>query len=366
MDAIALAGYLGDLNVRAFLAAICLGEGTKGPDGYRTMFTGKLFDDFSDHPRQVNYANGLHSTAAGKYQLLSKTWDGLVKKYGFTDFEPRTQDIACIALIHGRGALDDVVSGRIEQAVAKCNKEWASLPGSPYGQPVVTMAQFLSEYQTNGGTFAPVVDRELDTNQFVERETTIDAPLFQLGPEPNTQGELQEKPMAPFIAAALPALIELVPKLGTLFSSGSATANRNVKAAEIVVEAATRAIGASNAQDMAERIKNDPQAAVEAKKAIEAAWFQIQEVGGGIEAASKRNEEYLDPNKRPFWQAPVFSVSILLMLFPAALFFDVLWLNADKYNENLRTQIVTAVLGLLSVVSAFWLGSSLGSQRKTQ
>ena len=33
MDAIALAGYLGDLNVRAFLAAIRLGEGTKGPDG---------------------------------------------------------------------------------------------------------------------------------------------------------------------------------------------------------------------------------------------------------------------------------------------------------------------------------------------
>ena len=172
--------------------------------------------------------------------------------------------------------------------------------------------------------------------------------------------------MAPFIAAALPALIELVPKLGGLFSSGSATANRNVKAAEIVVEAATRAIGATNAQDMAERIKSDPEAAMQAKKAIEAAWFQIQEVGGGIEAASKRNEEYLDPNKRPFWQAPVFSVSILLMLFPFGLFVDLMWLHPDSYNENLRTQIVTAVLGLLSIVSAFWLGSSLGSQRKTQ
>ena len=358
MDAIALAGYLDDLNVRAFLAALRLGEGTKGPDGYRTMFTGRLFDSFHDHPRQVNHANGIDSTAAGAYQFLSKTWDGLVKQYGFDDFSPANQDLACIALIHGRGALDDVVNGRIEQAVAKCNKEWASLPGSPYGQPVVTMEKFLAEYKTNGG--------ELDDGHIAALKEPITStlpPLFHLGPEPFTT---EEKPMAPFIAAALPALIELVPKLGGLFSSGSATANRNVKAAEIVVEAATRAIGATNAQDMAERIKSDPEAAMQAKKAIEAAWFQIQEVGGGIEAASKRNEEYLDPNKRPFWQAPVFSVSILLMLFPFGLFVDLMWLHPDSYNENLRTQIVTAVLGLLSIVSAFWLGSSLGSQRKTQ
>ena len=348
MDAIALAGYLDDLNVRAFLAAICLGEGTKGPDGYRTLYGGGKFDSFADHPRQYITAGGYTSTAAGKYQILLKTWLGLVKQYGFDDFSPTNQDLACIALIHGRGALNDIRAGRIEEAVQKCNKEWASLPGSPYGQPVVTMAKFLAEYQHNGGLL---------------EQQPIAEPLVQLGPEPFTT---EEKPMAPFIAAALPALIELVPKLGGLFSSGSATANRNVKAAEIVVEAATRAIGATNAQDMAERIKSDPEAAMQAKKAIEAAWFQIQEVGGGIEAASKRNEEYLDPNKRPFWQAPVFSVSILLMLFPFGLFVDLMWLHPDSYNENLRTQIVTAVLGLLSIVSAFWLGSSLGSQRKTQ
>lgn len=365
MDAIGLIEAGSDLNVRAFMAAIRLGEGTRGPDGYRTIYGGSKFDSFADHPRKKITAGEWTSTAAGAYQFLSRTWDGLVAQYGFKDFSPENQDLGCIALIHRRGALDDVKAGRIEDAVQKCNKEWASLPGSPYGQPVVTIEKFLAEYKVNGGllTIQPNVVN-LNTSPERVQETPEIEHIVHLGPEPFTT-DYQEKPMTSFIAAALPALIELVPKLGGLFSSGSATANRNVKAAEIVVEAATRAIGASNAQDMAERIKNDPEAAVAAKKAIEAAWFQIQEVGGGIEGASKRNEEYLDPNKRPFWQAPVFSVSILLMLFPAALFFDVLWLNPEKYNENLRTQIVTAVLGLLSVVSAFWLGSSLGSQRKT-
>jgi len=34
-----------------------------------------------------------------------------------------------------------VKAGRFDAAVAKCAKEWASLPGSPYGQPVKTLDQ---------------------------------------------------------------------------------------------------------------------------------------------------------------------------------------------------------------------------------
>lgn len=147
-----------DVNVRSFAKALRMGEGTDhGDDGYRTMFGGarftgpdgvvNTFDDFADHPRKAitfNLRNGKHltSTAAGAYQILERTWDGLVKTYGFEDFSPHNQDLACCALIVGRGAMDDVVAGRLKTAVAKCNREWASLPGSPYGQPTVTMADF--------------------------------------------------------------------------------------------------------------------------------------------------------------------------------------------------------------------------------
>lgn len=142
-------------NVRAFLQAIRYGEGTSGPNGYRTMFGGEQFSSYADHPRRkITKKHGnqtLTSSAAGAYQFLEKTWDGLVKKYGFSDFSPRNQDLGAVALIAGRKALDDVMAGRLVYAVGKCANEWASLPGSPYGQPVVTIQKFRELYLANGG-----------------------------------------------------------------------------------------------------------------------------------------------------------------------------------------------------------------------
>lgn len=139
-------------NVRAFLTMLRLGEGTKGPDGYRTMFGGELFENnYADHPRRPVRRGTLVSTAAGAYQFLERTWDALVKQYGFADFSPANQDLGGVALIAGRGALADVIAGRFDVAVAKCAKEWASLPGSPYGQPTVTLARALEEYEACGG-----------------------------------------------------------------------------------------------------------------------------------------------------------------------------------------------------------------------
>lgn len=142
-------------NMRAFLQAIRFGEGTYSEKGYRTMFGGEQFTSYADHPRKkITRKLGnqtLTSTAAGAYQFLERTWDGLVKQYGFNDFSPRNQDLGAVALIKGRKALDDVLAGRMESAVKKCALEWASLPGSPYGQPVVSMAKFRELYLANGG-----------------------------------------------------------------------------------------------------------------------------------------------------------------------------------------------------------------------
>lgn len=136
--------------LRAFLEVIRTGEGTLGSDGYRTHFGGEKFESFHDHPRKVVSAKGggklLRSSAAGAYQFLEKTWDGLVRLYGFEDFRPETQDEAAVALIAGRGALEDVLENRFEEAVAKCAKEWASLPGSPYGQPTLSAARAKAVY----------------------------------------------------------------------------------------------------------------------------------------------------------------------------------------------------------------------------
>lgn len=143
-------------NIAAFLKMIRLGEGTTDEDGYRRMFGGDLFESFADHPRIANRRRCgrkgyITSTAAGAYQFLSKTWDMCQAKLKLTDFSPASQDKAATYLIERRGALGDVVGGRIVEAIEKCNKEWASLPGSPYGQPTVSLKKAIGYFKEMGG-----------------------------------------------------------------------------------------------------------------------------------------------------------------------------------------------------------------------
>ena len=142
----------GNANLRAFLRMIRTAEGTAGPDGYRMLFGGRLFDSYADHPRQLVKLSGYTTTAAGAYQILAGTWDEY--RAGLPDFGPDSQDECAARLIKRRGALGDVYAGRFDTAVRKCGKEWASLPGSPYGQPVKTMAQVQAAYASAGGAFA--------------------------------------------------------------------------------------------------------------------------------------------------------------------------------------------------------------------
>ncbi len=127
-------------NVQAFLILIRTGEGTSDPGGYHRLFGGGDFNSYADHPRIIVTRGSLSSTAAGAYQILARTWDDLRNSgVDLPDFTPANQDKAAIALIKRRGALADVIAGNFKNAIARTNKEWASLPGSPYGQPTLTL-----------------------------------------------------------------------------------------------------------------------------------------------------------------------------------------------------------------------------------
>jgi lysozyme len=154
---IPVADVLNDPQVQAFLWLIRTGEGTTGPNGYRTLFGGSLFSSFADHPRQSITRSGITSTAAGAYQFLSRTWDEMAAMYGLADFTPANQDFAAVGLIKRRGALADVMAGRFRAAIDKCNKEWASLPGSPYGQPTLTYDRAASVLAGAGANFAGAI-----------------------------------------------------------------------------------------------------------------------------------------------------------------------------------------------------------------
>ena len=143
-------------NLKAFLWMLRVSEGTDGPNGYRTIVGGSLFDSMADHPR-IKIALpklGIQSSAAGAYQIIRRTWDGVRAKLDLPDFSEASQDAAAVELISQRGALADVRAGRFAVAVDKCKKEWASLPGAGYGQHENNLARLQSAYTVAGGYLA--------------------------------------------------------------------------------------------------------------------------------------------------------------------------------------------------------------------
>jgi muramidase (phage lysozyme) len=131
--------YLENPNVRGFLGMIGSAEGTD-KYGYNTLFGGGKIESLADHPRQLfdfteTTGRPNKTTAAGRYQFLSNTWDEQAKKLGLPDFGPQSQDLAAVNLLRERGILPDVLAGNWESAVKKSGPIWASLPSSPYPQP---------------------------------------------------------------------------------------------------------------------------------------------------------------------------------------------------------------------------------------
>lgn len=152
-QALSVTSELNNPKVRAFLDTIAVAEGTAGPEGYYTQFTGPQFSSFEDHPRQIQCGVGatqrLCSDAAGRYQLLSPTWDRLAKKIGVRDFRPTNQDRVAVELIRERGALEDMEAGRFETAVGKLVRVWPSLKRLGGGSLEKSMPQLRSIYQQN-------------------------------------------------------------------------------------------------------------------------------------------------------------------------------------------------------------------------
>lgn len=91
---------------KAFLDMVAWSEGTDNGrqptrnHGYDVIVGGELFTDYSDHPRKLVTLNSkLKSTAAGRYQLLSRWWDAYRKQLGLKDFSPKSQDAVALQQI---------------------------------------------------------------------------------------------------------------------------------------------------------------------------------------------------------------------------------------------------------------------------
>lgn len=151
----------GGRNLDAMLRLIRrLEVGTDGPEGYARVHTAvakvigqSYLTDLRDHPRvRAKYGRSTTS-AAGGYQFQEGTWDEAARALGLPDFTPASQDKAAAYLITRRGAMTDILGGKIRAAIAKLKNEWASLPGG--AEPQMSDGSIERLFTAYGGALAP-------------------------------------------------------------------------------------------------------------------------------------------------------------------------------------------------------------------
>lgn len=150
----ALANGAVAVKQKAMLNTIAFTEGTAGrggTDGYNVTFAYHYFSSCVRHPDLAITSGGYTSTAAGRYQFLYSTWTGL----RLPNFEPNNQDVGGMKLINQRGVTlpttRALTATEFANAMSRLNKEWASLPGSPYGQPTYSLATTRKKYCSFAG-----------------------------------------------------------------------------------------------------------------------------------------------------------------------------------------------------------------------
>lgn len=137
---------------------------------YDVLYGGGRFEGYADHPWGdlyewrggsvkrvdsprwsqvpviVSGANkGDRSTAAGRYQIMSRTWVQNRDSFGLPDFAPDSQDKFAFLLLRQAGALRDYERGDLAGAIRKAARLWTSLPTSTTGESQLSMSQAINE-----------------------------------------------------------------------------------------------------------------------------------------------------------------------------------------------------------------------------
>jgi muramidase (phage lysozyme) len=121
-------------EVFAFMQALSTGEGDYDQLNGGARFTGW------DYPAAAN-------RAAGAYQIVPRTYDGLRGQLGLTDFSPDTQDVMAAHLIGSAGGVAPLVNGNLQEAIGRLKGIWPSLPGGT--QQNAVMSDFQARYNAN-------------------------------------------------------------------------------------------------------------------------------------------------------------------------------------------------------------------------
>jgi muramidase (phage lysozyme) len=334
-------------NLTAFLAMVAQCEvGTADKTGYNILYGGGRFESYADHPRKKVTAGKYTSTAAGRYQILAGTWDDFIKAEGPHDFSPSSQDLCARWLLKRRGATADIEAGRLRAAITRCNKEWASLPGSPYGQPIRTLDYCERLFATHGGA-------QIDGNTVYREER----------PTPK-----EPRMGATLLAGLLPSILSMFSGRAQAAITKATGASPEVAAKftediarQIQVVSGVQVTDTASAMQAAGEIAKDPVKV----KALEdhATAFVLTEIGGGVDAARQEyaaiNRDYDDDTYgkiiAKFVANPVNWVTGVFLFFIQQ-FVPALARKVEDLDGAAAMGLIVLVFAVLGVVSARWMG----------
>lgn len=180
------------------------------------------------------------------------------------------------------------------------------------------------------------------------------APTAPIAPKKETE-------VAPFILAALPALLEAVPALGKMFTDGKGMTDAKKEAiANVAVDAAKAALGVPNAQAVAEAVQSSPEAAKAVQEAVQECWYEITEIGGGgIAAARQADKEFIASGAR-FWQSPSFVALCLMLPLVYMIMGSVIGLYGNlQLSAEVTASIITGIVTLIiGAGTGYYFGST--------
>ena len=380
-------------ELRAFLRVVRAGESHPELDeAYRAMFgwrpgNGQVFTSFDDHPRQAFKSAWGWTSAAGAYQAMcavpgkvkTDTWGDYVKwcagQGHVPTFTPAEQDLfGAWCVVIRRRAMPALLARDLEHAIALCNREWASLPGSPYGQPLMSMDKARAVWRTWLARFeAPAVDTSAAP---VETAAPDERDAYQ-AKEDSAAGDpaeypQEQAPMAPFIAAGLSALIQNAPALIRVFGD-SPQAERNAKAAETVAAIAMQATGQPTVEGAVRAIEADPAQAAAYREAVHQSMGELLGLmAQAVDIDEKTRASALDRNLTlgnatgGRWLWLLGGTAGAMVLFSFAITWQVLF-GEREFSEGVKMlllgQIVMAGFGL---VMAFMFGTNLQNRVSQQ
>jgi len=193
-------------NARRWLDTISFAEGTWGGQAprYAITFGYQPIADLSKHPDRVVKSGGYASAAAGAYQFMPQTWEGVRSKLGLRDFSPVSQDLGALELIRQRG-VDPDRDPITRETLAKLSGEWASIPTlsgkSAYGQPVKPAEQLI---KFAGSPASVATSREDSTTPVAKKEPEgLGKAFYEAFLRRFTERSGLDAPEIPFVAGGI-------------------------------------------------------------------------------------------------------------------------------------------------------------------